>query len=160
MTETQIDLVSLIPEWEREAESFESRAAELLAKAAALRQMVESVRVLNGDASRLFQFALDPAQTDVDVVPVLPRTSRFDPKDGPRGRDAVRRIVAERPGVWKVRDIKRISASRGWPSPPSALETAVQRLERDGEATRLGKGVYRFGTTALEASAPVTGDVS
>jgi hypothetical protein len=157
MTETKIDLVGLIPEWEKEAESFETRAAGMLAKAGALRQMVESVRVLNGDASRLFQLAIEPSPA---ALPTLPRKRRFDPKDGPRGRDAVRRIVGERPGVWKVRDIKTINAERGWPSKPSSLETAVQRLEKDGEAVRLAKGVYRFGQPALEASAPVTGDVS
>ena len=113
MTEAQIDLVSLIPEWEREAQDFEARAEGMLAKAAALRQMVESVRVLNGDASRLFQLAIEPSPAP---FPVLPRTTRFDPKDGPRGRDAVRLIVGERPGVWKARDIKRINAERGWPS--------------------------------------------
>jgi len=145
MTEaqTQIDLVSLIPEWLREAESFEAQSQVLEGKARALRQMVESVQVLNGDAGRLLTFA----RPDQPIV--VKRTNRFDPEDGPRGRDAVRLIVAERPGLWKLRDIGAESERRGWPSSRQALSTAVQRLEQDGEAERISKGVYRFDTRSV-----------
>jgi hypothetical protein len=154
MTETQgrIDLVSLIPEWLREAESFEEQSRVLEGKARALRQMVESVQVLNGDAGRLLTFAATERQPVV-----VKRTNRFDPADGPRGRAAVRLIVGERPGIWKLREIVAESKRRGWPSSRNALSTAVARLQQDGEAEWVSKGVYSFDTGSV-VSALVTGD--
>lgn len=175
MTQTQIDIQSLIPEWLRKAEAFDAQARVLVDKANALRQMAESVQVFNGDASQLFMITAPEPHTEEsatskllvadDVAPaanLLPsrRTSRFDPKDGPRGRDAVRLIVAERPGIWTLKDIKRANARKGWPSPADALGTAVQRLVQDGEGTWMRKGVYRFPPQRSESSAPVSGDGS
>jgi hypothetical protein len=126
-----IDLVERVPEWEREAETYEQ-------KARALRQMIDAVRVLNGDAARLFAVPVAVAESGT-------RTNQYAPDEGPRGRDAVRRIVSERPGIWRVADIKSEVRRRGWPSSGAAIETAIKRLNSDGEAVWVGRGAYRFG---------------
>ncbi len=129
MTVMENDLLARVPEWEREAARFEQ-------KAQALRQMVEAVRVLNGDAARLF-----------GATASTPVVNQYSTEAGPRGREAVRRITAERPGVWLIRDIKRINRENGWPSSDSSMETAVARLAASGEAVKVPgrKGAYRFG---------------
>lgn len=165
--ETKIDLIPLIPMWLREADEYEGEAEILISKAQALRQMVEAVQILNGATSRV----VGPSpESEEPVEPNLQppshtftpqrRTNRFDPADGPRGRDAVRLIVSERPGKWSLREIAKASAMRGWPSTRNALATAVQRMASEGEARWVGKGYYEFPCSELEASAPVTGDVS
>jgi hypothetical protein len=128
-----IDLLDRIPEWEREAERFE-------AKARALRQMVESVQVLNGDANRILGLG------------EISRTNQYSTAEGPRGRDAVRRITSERPGIWRVADIKKVNRERGWPSNDTALETAVVRLAANGEAVKIKKGTYSFGADAPDGA--------
>jgi hypothetical protein len=118
-------------------------------KALALRQMAEAVRVLNGDAERLL--AVTHVRTSPVVVtqPAL-GTNQYPTDIGPRGRTAVRMIVAERPGEWFVRDIKRINRERGWPTDDSGIETAVFRMAKAGEAVKIRgrKGLYRFGAEA------------
>jgi hypothetical protein len=131
------DLLDRLPQWELEADALE-------AKARALRQMVEAVRVLNGDAARLFD------QIHSNGL----RTYPGEPK--PRGREAVRRIVSERPGIWRVQEIKQQVKDRGWPSSPSAIETAVKRLSLDGEAKWVSRGVYQFGLDEPRAFEPAT----
>jgi hypothetical protein len=132
------DLLSRIPDWEREAEVFEQ-------KARALRQMVEAVRVLNGDAARLLLFEVER--------PV--GTNQYATGNGPRGRQAVRAIVTERPGAWLVKDIKRINRERGWPSADDGIEQAVSRMARAGEAIKVRgrRGLYRFGINDGEEGA-------
>jgi hypothetical protein len=126
----ETDLVTRIPEWEREAVKFEE-------KARALRQLIEAVQVLNGDAARLLS------------VRSLSGSNQYSNESGPRGRDAVRQITAERPGLWFIRDIKKINRERGWPSKDGSIETAVFRMSQKGEAHSAGKkGLYRFGAEA------------
>jgi hypothetical protein len=128
----ETDLLARVPEWEREADVFEE-------KARALRQMAEAVRVLNGDAARLFAL---PAPTAA--------VNQYATGRGPRGREAVRAIVSERPGRWFVRDIKQINRQRRWPSDDAGIETAVIRMAKAGEAKRIAgrRGYYDFGALA------------
>jgi hypothetical protein len=128
-----VDLIDRLPELEREATEYER-------KARAIRQIIEGVRTLNGDAARLL--STPPPFGDADTTP---------PDCLPRGREAVRLIVATRPGVWRVRDIKAENSRRGWPSSVGSIETAVQRLEISGLAKRLRKGVYDFSADNAEA---------
>lgn len=101
----------------------------------ALRQIIEGVRALNGEAGRLF--GLTPK-------PVAVTTNRYSTDQGPRGREAVRKIAAERPGVWKVSEMKAAIIERGWPDPGTGTEAAMKRLAASGEATKVGQGLYRF----------------
>jgi hypothetical protein len=123
------DLTAKLPEWEREAQEHER-------KARALRQIIEGVRALNGDAARLF--GVQVATQRASSTPVVPA-------DVPRGRAAVRRIAAERPGVWKVSEMKAEIIARGWGDPGTGTEAAMKRLAASGEAEKIGHGTYRFG---------------
>ena len=124
------DLIARLPEMEREAQEHER-------KAKGLRMIIDGVRALNGDAERLFGAA---------PVDRAPRTNQYRPEDGPRGRAAVRQIVSERPGTWRVGEIKRQIQLRGWPSSTTGVEVAIKRMVEAGEAQRVRKGVYRFPT--------------
>jgi hypothetical protein len=71
----------------------------------------------------------------------------------PRGRDAVRLIVRDRPGVWTLDQLRVEMKRRGWYTSDKGVEVAAARLCRlNGEGRRLGKGRYRFpATRAAEA---------
>jgi hypothetical protein len=118
------ELFARLPEWEAEAESFER-------KARALRQIIEGVKALNGDAAAL----LGPAPS---------ANGAAETAVGPRGLAAVRLIVADRPGTWKLRDLKRAAKERGFPISENGVEKAVGRMTQTGEAKRMGYGRYRF----------------
>jgi hypothetical protein len=63
----------------------------------------------------------------------------------PRGREAVRRIVQERPGVWTLADLRAVMEQRGWFTSAKGLEVAVKRLcDSNGEGRRIGRGRYVF----------------
>jgi hypothetical protein len=72
------------------------------------------------------------------------RAEPSDP-DAPRGREAVRRIVAERPGIWTLAELREELKRRGWFTSARALEAAVKRLcNVNREGKRIGKGRYVF----------------
>ncbi len=121
-----LTLAESLPELEAQLEDAESRAV-------ALRKIVEGIRALNGHAN----------QVEVKVPPEasVPRASE-DAK--PRGRGAVRLIVAERPGIWSLADLRQEMQARGWFTSPKGLEVAVTRLCVSGEARRVAKGRYEF----------------
>ena len=62
----------------------------------------------------------------------------------PRGRKAIRTIVAERPGLWSLADLREEMKRRGWFTSPKAVEVAVTRLCQRGEARKAGTGLYEF----------------
>jgi hypothetical protein len=65
--------------------------------------------------------------------------------DGPRGREAVRIIVRERPGIWTLSELRAEMTERGWFTSQKGLEAAVKRLCRiNGEGRGLGGGRYVF----------------
>jgi hypothetical protein len=108
-------------------------------RAAALRKIVEGVRALNGHAS------------DVGVTVAEEATVRVGSRDAkPRGRGAVRLIVAERPGVWSLAELREEMKRRGWFTSPKGLEVAVTRLCDAGEARRVAKGRYEFPAATTE----------
>ena len=67
-------------------------------------------------------------------------------EDAPRGREAVRVIVGERPGVWTLAELRAELKRRGWFTSTKGLDVAVTRLAQTGEARRVGKGRYEFFT--------------
>lgn len=123
------DLLDRLPELEQEAEVLER-------KAKALRQIIEGVRTLNGEAATYL----------VGRAAAL-RSNQYEPIEGPRGKEAVRRILTEQPGEWRVLMIKDEIRRRGWPSSPSGVEKAVMRMADDGEIVRLRQGVYKLVST-------------
>ena len=67
------------------------------------------------------------------------------PADEPRGREAVRLIVRERPGMWTFRELKEEMLRRGWFTSDTGLEAAAKRLCRvNKEGRHVGKGRYVF----------------
>jgi hypothetical protein len=63
----------------------------------------------------------------------------------PRGRDAVRIIVARRPGIWTFAELKDAMVRESWFVSDSGLEAAAKRLcDLNGEGRRIGKGRYVF----------------
>jgi hypothetical protein len=66
------------------------------------------------------------------------------------GREAVRHIVRERPGLWNLRDIADEAVRRGWATTRKPVEVAVHRMCNAGEARRVRKGLYEFPGLATE----------
>jgi hypothetical protein len=70
-------------------------------------------------------------------------------EDGPRGMEAVRRVMREG-GDWNAREIHAELEKRGWVSPDAkfpirATEAAINRLYRvTNEIEKVGRGRYRY----------------
>jgi hypothetical protein len=62
----------------------------------------------------------------------------------PRGREAVRQIVAERPGIWTMAELRAEMKHREWFTSNKGLDVAVSRLCESGEGQRVGRGRYVF----------------
>jgi hypothetical protein len=126
-----LDLLSRLPTMEREAEEHEARAR-------ALRQFIAAVRALNGHAQDITEPRFVEQNGTVFVAAQLDRT-------GPRGREAVRRVMAERPSrVWKVIELKREILGRGWAPTPKAVEANLKRMRELGEVVSPRYGYYRL----------------
>jgi hypothetical protein len=128
------DLFRSLPALESQLEDAEREAQDAQRRADALRKIIEGVRALHGEAG---QMAL--------AVPLS-----ADPEDGPRGREAIRLIVTERPGIWTIPELSEEMRRRGWFSTRKAVEVAVHRLIASGEAERMRTGVFRFPPEVIE----------
>ena len=125
------DLVAQLPEMEREAEEYETRAR-------ALRQIIAGIRALNGHAVEIEEPRL--LEQNGTVFVARPQDER-----GPRGREAVLRIMSESPGrVWKVIELKREILGRGWAPSPKAVEANLKRMRQMGEVVCPRYGFYRL----------------
>ena len=123
----------------REAEAklaeAEREAGEVAARVEALRLITEGLRRLNGHAAELFP------STGLFGEPTIAGSAS---KAHPVGREAVRRIVKERPGLWSLRDIVTEAVNRGWATDRKPIEVAVHRLCGDGAMRRVRQGLYMF----------------
>jgi hypothetical protein len=115
-----------------------AEAETLERKAQALRQVAEGIKALNGDAAALLHGAAPERHGNGN--------------GGPLGQEAVRLIVADHPGVWKVSDLKAEARKRGYPISDTGVEKAVRRMLDAGEAKKAGYGRYRFGTRRKEVA--------
>ena len=122
------DILARLPDLERQAEEYER-------KARALRQVAEGMRQLNGELSLFFP---EMAPAAAEARDEKAKTS------GPRGREAVRIIVSERPGIWALTDRMAEMQLRGSFTSRKATEVAVKRLCDRGEGRRIGTGRYVF----------------
>lgn len=85
----------------------ETQAEEVAGRVEALRMITEGLRRLNGHAAELFP--------ETRRVRDLPMGGGSENLNGhPVGREAVRQIVGERPGIWSLRDIVAEAMNRGW----------------------------------------------
>jgi hypothetical protein len=132
-------LTARLPEMEREADELER-------KAQALRQIIAGIKALNGHAASVSEPRFVEQNGTVFVAQALD-------EDGPRGRDAVLRVMRQYPQrTWKVVDLKRELLRRGWAPTPKAVEATVKRLRLDGVLMSPRYGFYRFAIDPNDAS--------
>jgi hypothetical protein len=125
------DLLKRLPEMEREAEEHEARAR-------ALRQFIAAVHALNGHAQDVSEPRFVEQNGTVFVA------GQLDP-NGPRGKEAVRRVMGERPArIWKVIELKREILGRGWAPSPKAVEANLKRMRELGDVECPRYGYYRL----------------
>ena len=131
-------------------ERLEQGADDAGREAARLRELVERGRELGGDALAELGALLGSETTSNG------HTSGR-PAHVPRGREAVRRIVRDRPGIWTLSELREEMRTRGWFTSSKGLEVAVVRLCEAGECRRVSKGRYEFpperGEGAIESDA-------
>lgn len=125
----------------RETEAAERRAV-------ALRKFLEVAQELGEEGLAEVMALVAPAQAETEYH-ATHGTIKFrvvaGDSDQPSGREAVRRIVADRPGVWTLAELKEEMVARGWFTSDKGLEAACSRLSRlNGEARRIRKGTYVF----------------
>lgn len=130
------DLLARLPELEREATDLEARAQ-------ALRQIIAGVRALNGGAAAITEPRFLEQNGTVFIA------QAYDPF-GPRGQEAVLRVMSERPEhLWKVIELKRELLRRGWAPSPKAVEANLKRLLGRGDVVCPRYGYYTLpGETA------------
>jgi hypothetical protein len=125
------DLLGRLPEMERQAEEHERQAR-------ALRQIIQGVRALNGHAQEITEPRFVEQNGTLFVAQAMDA-------GGPRGREAVRRVMAEEPRrIWKVIEIKRAVLSQGWAPTPKAVEASLKRMRELGEVECPRYGYYRL----------------
>jgi hypothetical protein len=129
---------------EREAELAERRAT-------ALRKLVEVARDLGDEGLAEVIALVQPTNGNgrhADALTLIPAVS--DPPEGmPRGRQAIRMIVHEQPGLWALADLRVEMKRRGWFTSSKGVDVAVTRMCAKGEARRVGKGRYEFFAPAI-----------
>jgi|SRR5579872_1186006 len=122
-------LLETLPALMAELETAEREAQEAERRANALRTIIEGVRALNGHAAQM-RLSL-PVEAGAG-------------ENEPRGREAIRQIVAARPGIWTIPELSDEMRRRGWFTTRKAVEVAIHRLIASGEAERMRTGVFRF----------------
>lgn len=127
------DLAEQLPALEAEADEYERRAA-------ALRQIIEAIRSLNGDAANsvLVPKVFAAHGKAFAVAPPDP--------EGPRGPRAVLEVMRGKPSnyEWKVVEVKREMLRRGWAPSPKAVEASIKRLRELREIVPVSFGYYRL----------------
>ena len=133
-------LTASLPEMER-------AAAEHEAKARALRQIIAGIRSLNGHADGITEPRFVEQNGTVFVA------QAHDP-NGPRGREAVRRVMVEHPErTWRVIELKREILGRGWAPSPKAVEANLKRMREAGEVICPRYGYYKLAPIDAEREA-------
>lgn len=130
--------MSLVGTLEREAEAMEHAAA-------AYRKLIEATRDLGEErVAAILAPMVNGSNGNGHAEPVAPTGAEDISEDGPRGREALRLIVHERPGLWTLADLRAEMKRRGWFTSNKGVDVAVTRLVASGEARRAGRGRYEF----------------
>lgn len=134
-------------------DDLEQHAEALEREAVAVRKLIEATQELGHErVETLLMAASDHTNGHAkgggngnghSQVPE-PLTLDEIPEDAPQGREAIRRVVHERPGVWTLADLRAELKRRGWFASNKGVDVAVARLTQGGEARRVGKGRYVF----------------
>ena len=137
---------------------LEERAEEATRQADRLRKMVELARELGDEGLAELAVLIAPAETNGHTNGNGNGHATRAKPDGPRGREAVRLIVKERPGLWTLKELRAEMEQRGWFTSPKGLDVAVKRLADKGEGRRVGVGQYEFLVDGKEGA--IEGDAS
>lgn len=132
-------LARLIPLFRDQLRDAEERAQRALAEVEHLRQVIGGLEGLSGGAPRQV------------TLPFLVSPEAAEPEDdGPRGQEAVRRVMLAAPDrVWPLNQITREIIRRGWINPDAkvptaAIRAATQRLAAAELAEKVDPGHYRL----------------
>jgi hypothetical protein len=137
--------------YESELSLAEAEAQAALIRVEALRKIVEGLRALQQpthQAESLFETA-PPVEDNATEVRETEESIGPGASFGfPRGREAVRGVLIDTRRTWKIPELAKEIERRGWMpgvrSKRDAVAATVQRLVKDGEAERVGHGVYRY----------------
>lgn len=125
-------------------EQLAEQAERATRQAERLNRMLALAREL-GDEGLAELVALVGAPTLSEAAASTEEDGQAARADGPRGREAVRVIVARRPGIWTLAELQEEMVSEGWFTSKSALDAAVKRLcDINREGRRVGTGQYVF----------------
>jgi hypothetical protein len=128
----------------------------------ALHQIVDGLRAL-ADAKADPQTERLPVEVaTVASEAIVPATANGH--DAPRGREAVRRVMATEPGrAWKQSELIAAITDHGWidpnaKDPNAAIRIAVRRLADAGEVEKVEgmTGVYRYKDSGVTTPAEAT----
>ena len=126
-------------------ERLEQEAEEATNKAARLNRIVELARELGDEGLSELAEWIGAESTNGATNGNGHGHGPAVAPDAPRGREAVRIIVRERPGIWTYQELHAEMERRGWFTTRSGLEAAAKRLcDSNGEGRRIGKGRYVF----------------
>ena len=86
--------------------------------------------------------------------------------DGPRGQEAVRRLMRESQRNWRPAELIAEIQRRGWidpaaKTPGAAVRVALRRLVDAGDVEKVEQGLYRYqdsGVTTPDEAAPEAGE--
>lgn len=120
---------------------IEQQAQEAAETAARMEKMAKVVRELGEDGlAELLALINESVPANGNGNGHAARAGRV-----PKGREAVRIIVRERPGIWTYQELRAAMEQRGWFTSDNGLEAAAKRLcDFNGEGRRIGKGRYVF----------------
>ena len=131
-----------------ELERLEAKISRLQEQAGALRQVKSGIEAYLGIST----VATDSAGTAVIVA---------NANEEPRGKEAVRRVMAERPGyAWSVPEIKDAVLAKGWIADNKRVLEAVRtNLGRAMESwpdqiAWVSRGRYMYAPATVKSDAP------
>ena len=120
--------------------TLRQRAEDAERQAERFRQMAEFAETLGAEGIAEFVSMIEASGVQTDGNGNGNGTN----EKVPRGREAIRLIVSERPGIWTLKDLRAEMERRGWFTSRKGLEVAAHRLCVDGEGKRIGRGRYMF----------------
>jgi hypothetical protein len=130
-------LKTQLPDLKVEAKRHRQHEAEARSRAEHLERIIASVEALAGP---------DEGEPERTVSAPAPESSNGKALSG---IDAVRAILKSADRAWKAAEVLDIMRERGWGDPHAEkparpIAVALSRLERRGEAERVGYGRYRW----------------
>jgi hypothetical protein len=132
---------------------LEQQAVEAEELAARRRKLVEMVREIGEEGlTELAALIAAEAPTATNgngngngaAHPPAPKRAVRSRRPKPKGREAVRRIVQQRAGIWTLTEIRAEMVERGWFTSPRAVEVATKRHAEDGHGRWISPGRYVF----------------